>query len=48
VTIVSMAVSGACALLVGFFVGGSPVLLTALALVWGFAVVADSAQFSSA
>jgi MFS family permease len=26
---------------------GSPWLLTAVALVWGFAIVADSAQFSS-
>jgi MFS family permease len=45
-TVLSMAVSGACALLVGA-VFGSPWLLTAVALVWGFAIVADSAQFSS-
>ncbi|MCH8978265.1 MAG: MFS transporter [Armatimonadetes bacterium] len=47
VTVWSMAVSGACALVAGFFLG-SPWLLAALCLVWGFAVVADSAQFSTA
>jgi MFS family permease len=45
-TILSMAVSGACALFVGV-VFDAPILLTAVALLWGFAVVADSAQFSS-
>jgi MFS family permease len=48
VTIVSMVVSGACSLLVGFFYGGRPVALLAIALLWGFSVVADSAQFSAA
>jgi len=47
-TIVSLAVSGTCALLVGFLFGGSPVLLIMMCLIWGFAVVADSAQFSAA
>ncbi len=47
VTIGSLAISGTCALTVGLFYG-SPGLLTALCLVWGFAVVADSAQFSAA
>ncbi len=47
VTSAAMAVSGACSLVVGVLFGGSPWLLTALALVWGFAVVADSAQFSA-
>lgn len=47
-TIASLAVSGVCALTVGFFFGGNPVLLTIVCLVWGFAVVADSAQFSAA
>ena len=42
----AMAVSGACALLVGLGFGGSWWLLTPVALVWGFFVIADSAQFS--
>lgn len=46
-TIASMVISGICCLLVGPFLS-SPMLLTALCLIWGFAVVADSAQFSSA
>ncbi len=45
--ILSMAVSGSCAVAIGFCVGLSPVLVTGLALIWGFAVVADSAQFST-
>jgi MFS family permease len=48
ITIWSMGISGACCLLVGFLYGGSPILLTGLCLVWGFAIVADSAQFSAA
>lgn len=47
VTGVSLAVSGTCALAVGLLFE-SPGLLTALCLLWGFAVVADSAQFSTA
>jgi MFS family permease len=43
----SMAASGACCLAAGFFFGGSFVPLVALAWVWGFFVVADSAQFSA-
>ncbi|MEJ2599022.1 MAG: MFS transporter [Anaerolineales bacterium] len=48
ITMVSMGISGSCALLVGFLFGGNPILLVALCLIWGFAVVADSAQFSTA
>lgn len=48
VTIVSLAVSGTCSLLAGLLFGGNPLLLTLLCLVWGFAIVADSAQFSAA
>lgn len=47
ITIWSLGVSGACALVAGLFFH-SPGLLTGLCLVWGFAVVADSAQFSAA
>jgi MFS family permease len=45
-TMLSMAISGACALSIGA-VFAHPALVTAVALVWGFAVVADSAQFST-
>jgi MFS family permease len=47
ITIVSMVVSGACCVSAGFAFGGPPALVLALCLVWGFAVVADSAQFSA-
>ncbi|MHC4989467.1 MAG: MFS transporter [Planctomycetota bacterium] len=43
----SLAVSGACALGAGFLFD-HPTLLTIVCLVWGLAVVADSAQFSTA
>ena len=43
----SLVISGSCAITVGFFFK-EPALLTILCLVWGFAVVADSAQFSAA
>lgn len=42
----AMAASGACALLIGFVYGKSLWLLVPVALVWGFFVIADSAQFS--
>ena len=42
-----MTVSGACCLLIGFAFGASPWIVTPLVLVWGFFVVADSAQFST-
>jgi hypothetical protein len=47
ITIGSLAISGACALGIGALHDHGPVLLTAVALVWGFAVVAGSAQFST-
>lgn len=46
-TIASLAVSGLCALGVGLFFGHSLTGLILVCLVWGFAVVADSAQFSA-
>lgn len=48
VTSASMLISGTIALFVGFLFGASPLLLTLISLLWGFAVVADSAQFSAA
>jgi MFS family permease len=42
----AMAASGSCALLVGFTYGHSLWLLVPISLVWGFFVIADSAQFS--
>jgi MFS family permease len=46
-TILSMAISGGCALSVGLATALGPLLVTILVLVWGFAIVADSAQFST-
>ena len=43
----SLLVSGASALTVGFLFGGNPVWLFVVSLIWGFAIVADSAQFST-
>jgi MFS family permease len=42
-----MAVSGTCALTIGFLAAGPIGLVLGVALVWGFTVVADSAQFST-
>jgi MFS family permease len=47
ITALSMIVSGLCALLIGLLFGASPWLIVLVALVWGVAVVADSAQFSA-
>jgi MFS family permease len=47
ITVWSLGVSGSCALVAGLFFE-MPIVLTVLCLVWGFAVVADSAQFSAA
>ena len=46
-TAAMMIVSGACALLIGLLFEGPVWLVLAVALVWGFTVVADSAQFST-
>jgi MFS family permease len=47
-TIVAMAASGACALLIGATFGGPPALTLLVASVWGITIIADSAQFSTA
>jgi len=46
-TMAAMTVSGGCALVTGFLFGANPMLLVAVCLVWGVAVVADSPQFSA-
>ena len=46
-TVLMLVISGTCAVLIGFFFGSSPWLLLCVGLVWGFAIVADSAQFST-
>jgi len=48
VTILALIISGACSLTAGLLFGRDPILLTIVCLVWGFAIVADSAQFSAA
>lgn len=47
ITTGSLVISGLCSLFIGQLFGGSPILLTIVALVWGLVVVADSAQFSA-
>ncbi|MFW5941994.1 MAG: MFS transporter [Chloroflexota bacterium] len=47
-TVLSLLVSGCCAALIGLFYGRNPFLLSLVALLWGFAIVADSAQYSAA
>ncbi len=47
VTIGALAISGACSVAVGGFYGGDPLILTAICLIWGAAVVADSPQFTA-
>lgn len=46
-TSLMMCIPGACALLAGFVYDGSLWMLIALGLIWGFTVIADSAQFST-
>lgn len=47
-TVLAMAISGTAALLIGLTFSGPIWIFTLIALVWGFSVVADSAQFSAA
>ena len=44
----AMAISGTCAVLIGFFYNGPATVFVLVALVWGFSTIADSAQFSAA
>ena len=46
-TIVLMVISSACALSIGWLMDASAWVVVPLALVWGFTIVADSAQFSA-
>jgi MFS family permease len=46
-TATAMLISGACALLIGSAFGAPPIAVLAIGLVWGIAVIADSAQFST-
>lgn len=47
VATVSLMMSGSIALIVGLFLAAPPLVVSALTLMWGFVVVADSAQFSA-
>lgn len=47
ITIAALAVSGTCAVVVGLFYGARPLWLVGVCLIWGMAVIADSAQFSA-
>jgi MFS family permease len=47
VVTVAMAASGLCSLAIGLFYGASLWILAPVVLLWGFFVVADSAQFSA-
>lgn len=47
-TIIAMAISASCAIVIGLTFGHSHWLTILLALIWGMSVIADSAQFSAA
>ena len=46
-TTLALAVSGSCAAIIGLTFGGPPAIVLVVGIVWGIAVVADSAQFST-
>lgn len=45
--ILSLAISGTCAVSIGLFFESSPWIVALIAIIWGASVVSDSAQFSS-
>ena len=47
IIMISLATSGLCCLTCGLLFGGNPIVLFVLCIIWGIAVVADSAQFSA-
>ena len=47
VTIIAMAVSGACAIGIGALIHAPTAMLVSVAVLWGISIVADSAQFSA-
>jgi len=47
VVMVAMGISGLCSLGIGLLFGASPWVIVPVAWIWGFFVVADSAQFSA-
>ena len=47
VTSGAMIISGGLSVVVGFFFGGDPYILTFICIIWGITAVADSAQFSA-
>lgn len=47
ITMLAMTVSGSCALMVGLFFQAPPAILLPVLMIWGIAVIADSAQFSA-
>jgi MFS family permease len=48
VTIIAMAVSGTCAIVIGLLISAPIIVLVVVAILWGVSIVADSAQFSTA
>ncbi|GGM20982.1 MFS transporter [Deinococcus aerophilus] len=46
-TALAMCLSGACALALAFLADAAPPVVLALSLLWGFWIIADSAQFST-
>lgn len=46
-TILMLATSASCAVIIGFLFGASTWMIVLISLVWGFTAVADSAQFST-